>query len=804
MIFTNSQVRFPKQKVPYSEKKKAEWYANCIDYIIDVGMAMNNRSEDETKIDILHGNIPYEFYKKTLNPYNSAQERYTRFPAEMRNLDIMNDIVRRYVSEYYKGNHEFTVSAENPEVILNKEQKLKEAVLQLAQQAFQQAFEQQYQQMVQQAQQQGQDPSQINPQDAMPDPEKFIKNFENNFVDDQTKQGQEVLSFIRSMTDDVYIYLSAFYDYVTIGECFTYTDVRGSKIVKEHVPVLEAYPISNGKFFVEDHDMFARKMLMSYQQILDNFDDFLTKEDRQFLDTYYAHKSGAETKALTYKGYFEYCADYCSKFTKEERDLFQKEPIRVSDDNGDLYEVWHVTWKGFAKQGILTYIDLNTGMQSQRIVDESYRFNAEAGDIDIQYEYIQQVYEGYRIGARTTAVYPMKARPVAFNRQGKLPYNGLLEVLPTMGRFSIIKIITPYQILRNIISFHREMTIAKNKQVILMYPKSLLAYNEEDAIYRMAANGTLPIDDEDDASGVKMQQVRMLNANMGDYIAQLTNLMESLKIEAREMVDMNSQRYGDIANSAAVGVTKEAISRSSMGMVVLVTMFDEMRRRDYQRDIDYAKLAYIDGLDTGYYNEVGEHAYLSLDVESFINSQLGVSVKNDAKQLEKLESVRQLAFNASQNGDFEMAVAAITGDNISQIKAKIEEFSAIKRQHEEQMQQMEQMIKQEELQARLQEIAAKGEQDRLTEQMKYYYEMQIKNIDANMSLLNNTDDPNIKANLQREVEENKRTLEQQKISLEQQRLALEAFNAAADRQVKLKDMETKLKIAKTNKNRYDK
>lgn len=803
-MFTNSQIRFPKQKVPHSDKVKAEWYANCIDYIIDVGTAMNDRNEDETKIDILHGNIPYEFYKKTLNPYNAAKEKYTRFPAEMRNLDIMNDIVRRYVSEYYKGNHEFTVAAENPEVILNKEQKLKQYVLQLAQQAFQQAFEAQYQQMVQQAQQQGQDPSQINSQDAMPDPEQFIKDFENNYIDDQTKQGQDVLNFIRSMTDDILIYLSAFYDFITIGECFSYTDVRGDKLIKEHVPLLEAYPISNGKFFVEDHDMFARKMLMSYQQILDNFDDVLTKEDKEFLDTYYAHHSSGVTKALSFKDYQSAYPDVCCKFNKEERDLFSKEPIRITDLNGDLYEVWHVVWKGFAREGILTYVDPNTGMIGQRIVDEGYKFNKELGDIEIEYKYVQQVYEGYRIGTRNTAIYPVKAKPIAYNRNGKLPYNGILEILPTMGRFSIIKIITPYQILRNIISFHREMVIAKNKQLVLMYPKSLLAGEEEDAIYKMAAGGILPVNDEDDASGIKMQQVRMLNANMGDYISQLTKLMEALKIEAREMVDMNSQRYGDIANSAGVGVTKEAINRSSMGMVIIVTIFDEFRRRDYQRDIDYAKLAYVDGLNTGFYNELGEHQFLSLDVESFINSQLGVTVRNDAKQLEKLDSLRQWAFSAAQNGDLEMAISAITGDNISQIKAKIEEYSALKRQHEEQMQQMEQMLKQEEIQGELQKIAAKGEQDRLTEQTKYYYEMQLKGLDVDMSLLNNTEDPQVKANLQREIEVNKVALEQQKLSIEQQRLALDAFNAAADRQVKIKDIETKLKIAKTNKNRYDK
>ena len=91
---------FPTQRVGYTEKQRPSWYANCIDYIIDLGVSLNNRVEDEVKLNILHGDIPNEFYKKTLNPYNSSNEKYTRFPATMRNFDIMSDIVRRFVSEY--------------------------------------------------------------------------------------------------------------------------------------------------------------------------------------------------------------------------------------------------------------------------------------------------------------------------------------------------------------------------------------------------------------------------------------------------------------------------------------------------------------------------------------------------------------------------------------------------------------------------------------------------------------------------------------------------------------------------------
>ena len=797
---------FPRQRVGADTKAKADWYQNCIDYVIAAGLSFNDRRETETALSILHGNIPDEFYKKTLNPYNSSQEKYTRFPATMRNFDIMSDIIRRYVSEYFKGVHEFTIAANNPEIVLRKNAKLREEIGRLAQEAFRQEFERRLQQMQQEAAQQGQDPSQINPQQAMPNPEEFIAEFNEKYIDDESKQAQDVLDYIRSVVQDNVIYLSSFFNYCSLGECYTYSDVRGEQIYKEHVPVMEAFPIPNTNFFVEDHDMFARRMLLSYPQIMDMFDDVLSDNDRKFLERYYNDNTANAscTPQLLYSQYFEHFPNACEKFTKEERTLFKTENVYPHAQNGNLFEVWHVVWRGEAKRGILTYTN-ELGFTSQRIVQEDYKLNREAGDISIEWAYEPQVYEGYRIGTRYNGVYPIKARPIVYQRNGKLPYNGMMEVLPLMGKFSIIKLITPYQIMRNIISYHREMVIAKNKMLILLIPESLIASDSEDKVYRMAADGVLMVDDEDDSNGVKMQQIRMLNANMGDYVTQLTNLLEAIKAEAREMVDMNMQRYGEIAQSAGAATTQEAVARSSMGSVIIVTMFDEMRRRDYQRDIDFAKLAYIDGLQTSFFDDKYNRRYISLDVNSFVYSDYTALVKNDQKELDKLDQLKQWAFSAAQNGDLDMAIAAITGNNVTQIKDTVNKFMEIKRQHEQDMQQAEQMLKQEELQNKLAEIQAKGEEDRKTEALKYQYEMQLKYVDVDMSLMGSqpTDD-GAKTRLQELAERNKTALAQQKLDLEQTKMNADIYNKAADRQVKREQMENQLKIAKQNKNKYDK
>ena len=749
ITFGRNMYDFPQQKVPASVKRKPEWYANCIDFIIDAGISMKNMKDIENKINILHGDVPDEFYRKTLNPYNSSKEKYTRFPATMRNLDIMSDVIRRYVGEYTKGVHDFTVGSNDPNFVINKQLKLKEEVTKLCEEAFRQEFERrlqemqaQMQQQQAQAQEQGQPAAtnqQINPNEVMSQEEieQFIKDFNDKYIDEKTIEGQQTLEYIQSITKDEEIYAQAYFNFCAYGRCFTYSNINETGIHKENIPVIEAYPIPNREPYIEDQDMFARCMKMSKHQILDYFDEYLTKEDRAFFDSFYAHEGQKTPNLLSYDQYFEHYPDVCSKFSEQDRNQFKASPVTVYADNGMLYDVWHVVWKGFVRKGILTYIH-EMGMPAQEIVDEGFQFNAELGHINIEWTYVPQVYEGYRIGSRYTAVYPVKARPIYSNNGDKLPYNGLLEPIPLMGPFSIVEVITPFQVMRNIFSYHREMVIAKNKMLILILPESLLGGDpdsEEDKIYKMAADGVLVYDDSVDSNSIKAQQIRMLNANLNDYIRQLTELIESIKVEAREQVDMTQQRYGMIQTSAGKGTTQEAIARGSMGTVIIEFMMDCLRERDYGRDMDYSKLAWIDGLDTSFRDENQKLSYISLDVNSHIYADYVIKAKNSIVEQEKLQNLRQLAFSAAQNGDMQMAVAAVEGDNIAKISKLIDGFQKQKEQHEVEMKQLDQQLEQMRQEFELQKIAAKGEEDRKTAELEGYIKEQIALIQADSNMI---------------------------------------------------------------------
>lgn len=791
---------FPSQRVSDKEKENYSWYSACCDWIIAQGQAYKNTKEVETKFRILQGEIPEEFYRKTINPYNAKNEKYTRFPATLRNYDLMKGVIRRYVGEYLSNPHDFIVSANNAEVVLAKNAKLRQELNNIVQKQIAAKIQQIFADYLKQ----GGNPEEFNPQEQF-DVESFINEFNENFIDDISAQGQEILEVIKDITEDAIFYAKSYFEFVSFGQCYTYSEIQGTKLIKRNVSVRDAFPIPNDNMFVEDHDMFAERRKLSYQQIIDEFDEYLSEKDREFLDTYYAKSGVSSTQAeYSFDIYKKYFPEACGKFDDVEKNLFSIAPNMQRDINADLYDVWHVVWRGESRRAIVTYID-QSGFVSEKVEVGDYKLNKAAGDLSIEYVYVPQVYESVRIGTRQSAIYPYKARAIAFDRNGKLPYNGVMELLPGFGPFSIVEILTPFQTFYNIVAYHREIAIAKNKLSVLLIAKSLLGQVPEDTIYKMLADGVLYIDDENDQGMLRAQQVRMVNTSYGDYITQLTNLLADIKQTAELQVDMTPQRYGEIANSAGKGVTEEAVLRGSMGSVIVEVIMDAVRERDYARDMDFSKLAWIDGLDTSFRDAENNLKYISLNVNNHIYADYVIKAKNSYKEKEKFQQLKQFAFNLGQNGDAMMAIAAITGDNVESMKKLIAQYDEANKAHEQQLQQMQQQTEQMKQEYELNKIRVKGEEDRKLAELEGYIDKEIELIkaDANMISYNaEVGEGAQSAGLER-LNQERLELDRQKTRIDELKFRADMFDKAENRRLKEKDIDTKLKIASMNKNRYD-
>jgi hypothetical protein len=789
-------------RVSRTTKQKPEWYKPLAEYMI--GKIDSSILEDiKDKINAVRGDISDTYYKKVLNPFNASDKKFTRWRGEMRNFDIMRDIIRRYLGEYSRQPFDFQVKANDPEVITRFSDALNAKITNLAIQAY-----------VNSLNAAGVDTGQ--PTKEVPDFEKFYQEFKIEYVDDLAAQGQALLTAIIDWTDSNLKYYKSFYDYIVLGQTFTYRDIRGNVLHKEVIDPLSYHPISNGEPFIEDHDNGIRTFKVTMSQLLENFSTILTEETynkvRKLYDSYRTSSGGVAVPLSYFKSLMD-DATYTA-FTSNTRNTARigNDMYRLTNKD-DMVDGYHFVFTTEVKVGHLIYLDPVTGTLTEELIEaDTFKFNQNEGHISITWEWWNEYWEFYQFGDTHDDIYSIP-RPIAFQRRDnnnpqkiKSPYNGLCEIVPGTGfTFSIPDAVLPYQIARNIFAFYREKIIAKNKDKIVVIPKSLLGDETfaENAIYRMEANSVFAYDDSEDDAGTKAQHIRILDASLSQFISHITDLMDRMKQEAWETVDMNAQRYGDIATSAGKATTEEAIVRSSMGSVIIFTMFERFLEREFTADLEYSKMAYIKGKKGSYSDVEGNTRFLDLDVDNHLLANYGIHVVSAISQTEKKRAMRDLAFNASQNGNVGLAAKAVLSDNVASIKKAFTEFEkaqteyqrSIANEKEQIMAQVEQAKAQNEEASRQHEVNLANIRE-AGETQRTVMELQVKLLDLQTQLESTPENTSNSDAINDQIALQKLELDKVKQSLDMQKHR-DTIG------IKREEMASKEKIAKMNKNKHD-
>lgn len=797
-----TQYILPKQRTSRSTKRTKEFYEPTANYWIgqsDTTLA----TESNNRLNIMTGNINLDDYKKVLNPYNAVDEKFTRFPADMRNYDIMKDVVRRFMGEFVKQPFEFQVKSNDIDVINRFNDKLAEDVTKLAIESYMSILEAQAKQA------QGQQVEVPQP----PDFQKFFDEFKDNYQDDLAIAGQNVLDAIIDWTNTHILNYTAFYNYIVCGVTYSYRDIRNGVLHKETISPLEYRPISNGQAFVEDHDAGVREFRVSYHQILELFSDILSKETKDKIEHYLKdYTSGGKVVVPMAVMKSILGEEVYNTFSTDNSLLSSMDKSGYAMTRSDMtMSAYHTVFKTEVKVASVSRLDPVTGnMLVDELEVDNYTLNPEIGDISVEYNWIEEAWEVYRFGNEYDGIFSVP-RPIAYQRRDfngrcKLPYNGISEIVPNTGFvFSIPDAILPFQIARNIFAYYREKTIAKNKGAMLVLPKSIMGSSKadrEEFIYRMEASSIIAYDDSEDDGGLKNQQIRGVDVNLSQFVAHITEIMETVKSEAWDTVDMNPQRYGDISTSAGKGTTQEAIVRSSMGSVIIYTMFEKYLEKDYEADLDYAKVMGATGnLVGGYTDSNSKNRLLDIDIDQFILSSLGVNVESSFKIAEKKRKLDDIAFAASQNGDVTLAIESVLSNNIATIKKAFKEFHKAKEEYERSV-----ATEKEQLNLRAAETTAKDNQaERDTKlaiaNIKEEGDNSRALIDAELKILEL--EINAEGSEEGMSDDISSQIDGAKQDIEQRKLALAERKQAEDSRLKDKAIDTQYKIAKENKNKYD-
>jgi hypothetical protein len=118
-----------------------------------------------------------------------------------------------------------------------------------------------------------------------------------------------------------------------------------------------------------------------------------------------------------------------------------------------------------------------------------------------------------------------------------------------------------------------------------------------------------------------------------------------------------------------------------MGLSFIIEMFNLVRAKDYELDLDYTKITDIDLTSKDSLgmipDENGELQSISIDGLVHSETQYGIHVVSATKTEEKLKYFRDLAFSQGQNGNNSMAAIAINSDNPLIIQTKLQELDEL-------------------------------------------------------------------------------------------------------------------------------
>lgn len=707
--------RLPEQRVSRATRMTKEWYIDTADYYIAKAIASNDRGTTRMLYETAKGNINPEHYSKTLNPFNATNEKLLRHPAEMRNLDMIKPITRRMVGEYIRQEHEMMILSVNPDVVYSRNRKVEEQVINLAVQMF-----------INVLNENGTETGE--PTAEIPDVNEFVENFKQEYISEESERAQDLLTAVEVYTNAEKLYAMAYYDWIVAGEVFTYRDIKKGKFIKKRIDPNDAFPIFNGEPLVEDMEGFLHVSEITMTQLLDE-DEELTEEDFNYIKEVLRNNTQTHAVNVPWEVVVGYhgsarVEDYCKR-NGTSGNYTRQESFPLNKRNGDTITKHHIVYRTEVKEGILKFTN-ELGFEDEMIVDEDFELPANTPGLEIEWRWVSKVFEQTRYGVEPCGIYT-KPKPVIYQRDGKLPYNGLVELLPNFGRFSIPEILLPFQLSRNIFNFYRETAIAKFKTVLTFIPESILGTTGEQVdrnLHRLITSGVHFYDDSEDGAVNKINNgIKQLDANIGDYVQQTSEVMELLKQEAWEAVDMTPQRYGQIGNNAGKGVTEEAIIRGSMGSVVVVYMFDKFREADYNADIAYTKLAWMEGRTEALLDKDGKTRYIELDANYLSDNEFMIVARNSDKYNEQLAQLKEFAFAAAQNGDTAKAFTSVTSSSIDKIQRAWDRFDEIQRQHEETLKQLdiqeqeakaaaEQQKADLEHQHKMEQIEAKGEIDK--------------------------------------------------------------------------------------------
>lgn len=691
-----SNTIFPPQKIP-AKKKNEAWAKACVDYIagmsetVPAGQDVTSYEEMQTFYDLYNSIFDEKDLKYVTDPFKQDDG----FPASPRNFNIIRPKIDLLIGEESKSPFKFTVLRTSDSAVSDIQEEMKSMLYQYVM---------------------GSILADMNEEDAikfqeglasgeiMP-PEKLSSFLTNDYKDIAETSAVHAISYLKEKLNIPHEFNKGFKDLLIAGKEVYYVGIRNGEPHLEVVNPMYLYHDSSPDVeYIEDGDYAARRMRMSATEIYDRLYDKMDEKDLDAL----MDMTGADMRSGKY-GKDSSSMDY--------HHMSMKTIHTASDITSDYFDLWHTTWKSYKKIGFLTYLD-EMGMPQETIVTEDY-INI-GNEIDIKWDWIIEVWEGYRIG---DSLY-VGMQPIEYQHMNKenlnsqkLPYVGTVYSNSNSSSKSLVALMKPLQYMYIIVWYRLELALSRDKGKIItmditQIPKSMGIDAAKWMHYLSAVgvNFVNPYEEGWDIPGREggkasaFNQISEVDLTMANVIDQYVNLMAKIEDMIGEISGVTRQRQGAVSSRELVGSVDRSITQSSLTTEPLFWAHNQVKRNVLRMLLNTSKEAWRQSgrHHLQYIYDDASRAFTTLS-DNFFYEDHDIFVSDSNKELANIEMVKSLYQPAMQNGATLLDIAEImTKDNISRIKSTLKDIETKR---------MEQMQAQQEAEnnANMQAIEAENE-----------------------------------------------------------------------------------------------
>ncbi len=695
------------EKLSMSEKEKDDfqWYKYKADLLdakhMNLGKSYGGISEYRRM------KVNYDLYNNVLNvadfeyvckPFGSE---VGELPARMMNRDITSPKIKAILGQEMKRPLSWNVIATNAEATTRKEQeefgRIREYVVSEIVKPIREQIELQHAQEVNgkelTADQQEQIRQQIAEELQAQTPEEVKKYMMRQHQDPAEVMSQQLLNYLMQSQEMPKKFNKLFKHALLSSKGIMYVGVLNGEPQAWNVNSLRFnYDRSPDLDFVEDAEFASCEYRITPSEVIKLFGDQLTDDE---IDKIYSSYSPMKLS-------------YIREWLESEDDNYT---YNLNEQAMYTTRVLHCVWKSLRKIGFLSYYD-ETGNVQETIVDETYTPNYEQGDISIQWEWIPEVYETWKINSDIYV--NMRPIPGQFKDldnlyKCKLPYYGAIYDNLNSVQTSLMDRLKIWQYYYNIVWYRLELLIAsdKGKKVMMninAIPSSA-GIDMKKWQYFMESSPYMWIDTSEEGSAYSDVNTiaREIDLSLVSDIQKYVELLDYIRIQAGKSVGITDAVEGQIGANEAVSNTRQNLVQTSYILEPYFDLHNIVKKNILEALLDAAKVAYTNSpkRKISYIMDDMSQAVINLDIGLLNNSTIGLFVTNSIEADEIKQTIKMLAQAALQNQKAELSdvISIIRQNSIVESEETLRAAEQRRREYEMQLQREQQQAQAE--QARL-------------------------------------------------------------------------------------------------------